>query len=68
MVARYDKVLLRKVDIVNWESDAWKQVEGEYKVRGIPTIAVFDGKGNYQGTVPGHPPLIEDAIRKALAQ
>jgi hypothetical protein len=68
LVARYPKVLLRKVDIVSWESDAWKQASSEFKSRGIPLLAVFDGKGVFHGTVPAHPPLIEQAVAKALAQ
>jgi len=67
LVARNEKVLLRKVDIVSWNTDAWTQAESEFKARGIPLIAIFDGKGVYHGTVPGDPQAIEQAVAKALA-
>lgn len=68
MVARHEKVILRKVDIVDWKSDAWKQASSEFNSRGIPLLAIFDGKGVYHGTVPGDPRAIEAAVLKALAQ
>lgn len=68
MVAKHDKVVLRQVDIVSWETDAWKQASSEFKSRGIPLLAIFDGKGVYHGTVPGDIQAIEQAIMKALAQ
>jgi len=67
VVARHEKVILRKVDIVSWNTDAWKQASSEFKSRGIPLLAVFDGKGIYHGTVPGDPQAIEAAVQKALA-
>ena len=68
MVARHPKAILRKVNIVNWDSDAWKQASSEFKSRGIPLLAIFDGKGVYHGTVSGHPRAVEEAVLKALAQ
>ena len=61
-------MILRKVDIVNWNSDAWKQASSEFKSRGIPLLAIFDGKGVYHGTVPGDPRAVEAAVQKALAE
>lgn len=61
-------MILRKVDIVSWNTDAWTQAESEFKSRGIPLIAIFDGKGVYHGTVPGDPSAIDAAVQKALAQ
>ena len=60
-------MILRKVDIVSWKTDAWKQASGEFSARGIPLLAVFDGKGIYHGTVPADPQALEAAVQKALA-
>jgi hypothetical protein len=67
LVAKHEKVILRKVNIVSWDTDAWKQARGEYKSPGIPLIAIYDGKGNYHGTVSASPSAIEAAVEKALA-
>lgn len=56
---------MRKVDIVNWESDAWNQASSEFKADGIPLLAVFDGRGVFRGTVAAHLPYIEQAIIQA---
>lgn len=66
MVAKYDRLLLRKVNIVSWDTAAWRQAAGEYRARGIPLLAVFDIKGNCQGTVSASPAEIEAAVQKAL--
>jgi len=67
LVAKHEKVILRKVNIVSWETDAWKQASEEFHSRGIPLLAIFDGKGVFRGTVPASPAAIEDAVQKALA-
>jgi hypothetical protein len=67
LVAQHEKVILRKVDIVNWESDAWKQASKEFKSRGIPLLAIFDGKGILQGSFRGNLQEIDEAVRQALA-
>ena len=67
MVAKHDKVILRKVNIVSWDTEAWKQASGEFKSRGIPLLAIFDGKSVFHGTVPGDISAIEAAVQKALA-
>jgi hypothetical protein len=68
LVAKHDRVILRKVNIGSWDTDAWKQARGEYNSRGIPLIAIYDGKGIYRGTVQASPSEIAAAVEKALAE
>jgi thioredoxin 1 len=52
-VGRYEKAVLRKVNIVSWDSDAWRQASQAYGATGIPLICVFDGEGKLLGQVTG---------------
>ena len=69
MVGRFDRVVLRKVDVVSFESDAWRQASEEFEARGIPLFAVYDAKGARVGTVPGaNVAALEALVKKALAR
>lgn len=48
-----DGVVLRKVDIVDWESEAARQMVETYQVQGIPFVLVYDRKGTLLGDVRG---------------
>lgn len=68
IAATHDKVIIRKVDIVSWETAAWKQATGEYNSNSIPLVAIYDGKGVFQGSFKGNVSDIQSAVQKALAQ
>ena len=65
MVEKYPNVLLRKVNIVDWNSPAATQAHQEFGLQGIPHVRVYDRKGDLLADIPGvNPRGIEDAIRK----
>jgi thiol:disulfide interchange protein len=67
LVARNEKVVLRKVDLTQGGAAA-EQAAKEFNVEGIPHLRVFDGKGAPAGTIVGGDiAAIEAAVAKALA-
>ena len=46
LAAKYDDVLLRKIDIVDWNSEVVKQ----YGITGVPYVAVYNKKGKQVGS------------------
>ena len=67
MVAKYPNLLLRKVDIVDWESAAGRQAGKEFGMRGIPYVRVYGKSGALLGEVSGaNATAIEAAIQKEL--
>ncbi len=68
LVARYDKVLLRKVDVGDGVTPAARQAKSEHQLKSTPFYVVFDGRGLLVGRVEG-PDVgaLEWGIRKALA-
>lgn len=68
LVARNDKVLLRKVDIGARDSGTVRQAAAQYGMKSIPFYCVYDGKGTLVGKI-SDPELgaVDWAIRKALA-
>lgn len=68
MVARHEKVLLRKVDVDKKDSDAARQAAQQYGMRAIPFFCIYDGKGALVGKVAENDlGAIEWGIQKALA-
>lgn len=67
MVAKYDRVLLRKVDLVDWDSAAAKQAERDFGLNAIPYLRVFDARGKSEGEVAPEIGAIEAAVKRALA-
>lgn len=61
----HSNVLLRKVDIVNWESEAASQAAKEFELDAIPAVRVYGTKGNLLGTVVGND---VEAIQKIIAK
>lgn len=67
MVERNQKVLLRKVDIVDWDSPAARQAHAEFGLEGIPHVRIFDSQGKLVEDVAGmNPEAVERAVTKAL--
>lgn len=67
MVAAHEKVILRKVDIVKWESEAAQQADREFSLAGIPHVRVFDRGGGLVADVHGNDPAgVETAVKRAL--
>jgi hypothetical protein len=69
LVGENEKVLLRKVNIVDWDSDAATQAAKEFKLEGIPYLRVYDGRGNFVAEVSGGDiDQVKNAVRSALAR
>ena len=60
LVQKYDDVILRKINIVNWTS----QVAKQYKVQFVPNVRVY----NKQGKQVGEPTPSYDAIAAYVAE
>lgn len=61
IINKYDDVILRKIDIVNWESEVTKQ----YNIRSVPNIWVFDKKGRKIGSPTHDINTVEKYVEKA---
>jgi thioredoxin 1 len=61
IINKYDDVILRKIDIVNWESEVVKQ----YNIRSVPNIWVFDKKGKKTGSPTHDINTVEKYVEKA---
>lgn len=58
-------MLLRRVDIVNWQSPAAQQANREFGMDAIPYVRVYGTKGDLVGTFVGGDYLaIEQAVRR----
>lgn len=69
MVGSEKKVILRKVDIVDWDSDAAKQAHQELKMESIPYLRVYDGSGRPVAEVSGADiEQVKAAVQSALAR
>lgn len=64
MTARNKNVVLRKVDIVDWN----RPVVQQYKIPSIPYIVVYDQKGQAIGQPTSDPRLVERYVLQALKQ
>lgn len=61
LVKKYDHVLLRKVNIVNWGSAVAKQ----YKIQFVPNVRVYDKQGQVMGDPTPDYDQIAGYIKKA---
>ena len=52
-VEKEEGVVFRKIDIVNWESEAAMQMNAEFDPGGIPFTLVYDAEGELIGEVSG---------------
>ena len=67
MVDKYPNVLLRKVDIVKWETAAGRQAIAEFRPKAIPYVRVYGKTGTLLGEIVGEKAAaIEAAIQKEL--
>jgi thiol-disulfide isomerase/thioredoxin len=51
LLASRSDLALRKIDIMNWESEAARQALREFKLQGIPYVRVFGPRGKFLGAV-----------------
>lgn len=63
LVLKNPDLALRKVDVVEWESDLAKQLTEQYKLPSLPFTLIFNEDGKLIGKVEGN--NIED-VKKAL--
>jgi thioredoxin 1 len=64
LVKRYRNVALRKVDIVDWESDAAKQASRDFRLSGLPYVRVYGANGEVLGSVVGnHVEQVEELLK-----
>jgi hypothetical protein len=69
LVESEEKVILRKVNIVDWDSEAAKQAVTEFKLDGIPYLRIYDGNGKFLAEVSGADiDQIKAAVQKALGR
>lgn len=69
LVQENQKLILRKVDISNWESAAAKQASRDFRMPGIPYVRVYGPDGKLLGDVHGnHIEKIEELVRRGLGQ
>lgn len=67
VVAKHEKAVLRRVDILTWNTDAAAQAREEYKMGEVPLCVIFDGQGTVvQRVLGGDITEIETAIQKAV--
>ncbi len=67
LLEKYPDVLLRKVNIASWESEAAAQAAREFGLKAIPHVRVYGVKGDLLGAVTGADiKAIEEAILKEV--
>ena len=60
-------MLVKRIDIVRWESDAFRQAHTLWGIRGIPYVRVYDKKGALvTAENGGNFGAIDSAVKKAL--
>jgi thiol-disulfide isomerase/thioredoxin len=69
LAGRYEKAVLRRVDIANYESLAAQQAKDQFQMSSLPFQVVLDGKGNVvakltKATIDE----VEAAVRQAVAR
>ena len=62
MTAKHDGVILRKVDVVDWN----RPVVQQYRIPSIPYIIVLDRRGNPVGSPTSDPRVVEGYVKQAL--
>ena len=68
LAEKYDRVLLRRVDIMRSGSAASDQMAREFAGKDLPHVVVFRADGTSLGPVVADPKSIEEAVRKALGK
>ncbi len=54
LVDEFDNVVVKRIDIVSWESDAFRQINEAYGVKGIPYLRVYGTAGELLGEAYGY--------------
>ncbi|HXX94296.1 MAG TPA: thioredoxin family protein [Planctomycetota bacterium] len=66
LTEKYDRVLVRRVDILRTGTPAADQMSREFAGRDVPHVVVFRGDGGALGPVAADPSAIETAVQRAL--
>lgn len=66
LLLKYQNLALRKVDIIDWETEAAKQATKEFKLPGLPYVRIYSPTGKLSGTVHGNRiEQVEEIIRRS---
>jgi thiol-disulfide isomerase/thioredoxin len=68
LAEKYDRVLVRRVDILRSGTAAAEQMSREFSGRDVPHVVIFAADGSPLGPVMADPKSIEQAVRKALGK
>lgn len=68
MTEKYDRVLLRRVDILRSGTAAAEQMTREFSGRDVPHVVVFGADGASLGPVVADPKTVEQAVFRALVR
>ncbi|NNE07058.1 MAG: hypothetical protein HKN20_00720 [Gemmatimonadetes bacterium] len=60
-----ERLVLRKIDLVDWKSDASKQATKDFQISGLPFVRVFGPDGALLGEVKGN---YIDKVRAVIAR
>lgn len=60
-----DRLVMRKIDLVDWKSDASKQATKDFQISGLPFVRVFGPDGKLLGEVKGN---YIDKVREVIAR
>ena len=61
-----NKVVIRKINIIDWESDAFKQAEKEFGLNSIPYLRIYGKDGKFIGEEQMDLDNLEGIIKGAL--
>jgi thiol-disulfide isomerase/thioredoxin len=66
LAGKYDRVLVRRVDILRSGTAAALQMSREFAGEGVPHVVVFQEDGSPLGPVRADPKSIEEAVLRAM--
>ena len=67
LLLKYPDLALRKVDIVDWKSEAAKQATREFALQGLPYVSIYAQDGSPLGQVQGNQiDKVEEIIKKSF--
>ena len=68
LAEKYDRVLVRRVDVLRSGTAAAEQMAREFSGRDVPHVVVFAADGSSLGPVVADPKSIEQAVQSGLAR
>jgi thioredoxin 1 len=67
LLLTYPNLALRKVDVVEWDSEVSKQLTKDYRMPALPFVLIFNDRGKLLGKVTGnHIEKVEEIIKQNL--